>query len=219
MIVERPGTLRAASSSADFTWADATCSRCSIGKGVRAPLSVTGSRPPSRVSATAPNSASGSSTRRIGRRLSEASPVKTVVIGVVATAPIVRRTPVPELPKSSTSGGSAKARRRRRHGHAIRRRLCATTSAPSLRIASAVLSTSSASRRPVIFVSPDGQSAQDQRAVRHGLVAGRRHPAFERAPLAGGQRRKLGGFIHRGTCPEFEPWRQNRGQSGDCLKQ
>jgi len=55
----------------------------------------------------APNSVSGSSTRAIGRPRSEASPVNTAVIGVVAMAPITSREPVPELPKSSTSDGSA----------------------------------------------------------------------------------------------------------------
>ena len=44
----------------------------------------------------------------MGRLRSEASPVKTALIGVVAIIPMTRREPVPELPKSSTSAGAAK---------------------------------------------------------------------------------------------------------------
>ena len=47
---------------------------------------VMGSLPPSRAVISAPNSASGSVTRAIGRRDRLASPVKVAVIGVVAIA-------------------------------------------------------------------------------------------------------------------------------------
>ena len=38
----------------------------------------------------------------MGREFSEASPVKVTEIGQVATAPMISRTPVPELPQSIT---------------------------------------------------------------------------------------------------------------------
>ena len=41
----------------------------------------------------------------MGRARRLASPVNVVVIGVVATAPIISRDPVPEFPKSRTSPG------------------------------------------------------------------------------------------------------------------
>ena len=69
-----------------------------MGIGFFAPFMVIGSKPPSRVTVCAPKRSIGSRTRRIGRLRSEASPVKVAVIGVVATAPNMRRTPVPELP-------------------------------------------------------------------------------------------------------------------------
>ena len=69
---------------------------------------VIGRRPPARPTACAPNSASGSVTRAIGRLLRLASPVKVAVIGEVAIAPMISRTPVPELPQSITCSGSAK---------------------------------------------------------------------------------------------------------------
>ena len=56
----------------------------------------------------APINSSGSRMRRIGRVRSEASPSKVAVIGQPATAPITRRQPVPELPKSSAARAAAK---------------------------------------------------------------------------------------------------------------
>ena len=47
---ERPGAFSAASSSADFTCADATATSCSMAMGSVAPLSVSGISPPSRAS-------------------------------------------------------------------------------------------------------------------------------------------------------------------------
>ena len=45
--------------------------------------------------------------RPIGRRDRLASPVNVATIGVVAIAPMMSRTPVPELPQSITPAGSA----------------------------------------------------------------------------------------------------------------
>ena len=62
----------------------------------------------STTAACAPIRSSGSSTRRIGRLRSEASPSNVAVIGQPATAPSISRQPVPELPKSRRAAGSAK---------------------------------------------------------------------------------------------------------------
>ena len=199
MMVERPGTLSAASSSADFTWAEATWSRCSIGKGVRAPLSVTGRSPPSRASATAPNSANGSSTRRIGRRCSEASPVKIVVMGVVATSAHGEADTGARIAEIEHVRRLAGTPRRRRHGRATRpRRSRVDIGAQAAHRFGGVehVVGFEQARYPRLA---HGQRAQDERAVRHRLVAGRGHRAFERAALAGGQRGKLACFIHCGT--------------------
>ena len=74
----------------------------------RRPVSVTGIRPPARAAVIrrAEQPAAAPAPGAIGRERSEASPVNTAVIGVVAIAPMTRREPVPELPKSSTSSGS-----------------------------------------------------------------------------------------------------------------
>ena len=70
-----------------------------IARAVQA--SAAGGRPRRWRPTRAPINSRGSSTRRIGRLRSEASPSKTAVIGQPATAPITSRQPVPELPKSS----------------------------------------------------------------------------------------------------------------------
>ena len=75
------------------------------GTGSVAPWTVIGRRPPSRAVIWVPNCDSGSVTRAIGRRDKLASPVNVTLIGVVATAPMISRTPVPELPQSITSAG------------------------------------------------------------------------------------------------------------------
>ncbi len=101
----------------------------------------------------APIRSSGSSTRRMGRLRSEASPSKVAAIGQPATAPSISRQPVPELPKSRALAGSAKPPTPTpctRHSPAPRRSTCAPSAATAL----AVLSTSSPSSRPLMRVSP-----------------------------------------------------------------
>ena len=106
--VVAPGAARPASSTADLSWAEGTGASYTIGIGSRAPSSLAGRRPPSAISSVrAPIFSSGSSIRRIGRWRRLASPSKVAVIGQPATAPIIRRQPVPELPKSSGWAGCA----------------------------------------------------------------------------------------------------------------
>ena len=152
--VVRPGAARPASSTADLIWAEATGVRYSIGKGSRAPCRVSGSRPPSPPAIIlAPIRASGSRIRRIGRERSEASPSKTAAIGQPATAPMTRRQPVPELPKSSGFRGALKpATPTPRTDHA--KSPVRSTVAPSACMDFAVLRTSSPSSRPDIRLSP-----------------------------------------------------------------
>ena len=63
-----------------------------------------------RPSTVAPIWRSGSATRRIGRRVSEASPHSSVSNGRPASRPMSRRMVVPELPQSSGAGRRAQAR-------------------------------------------------------------------------------------------------------------
>ena len=97
-----------------------------------------------------------------------------------------RRAPVPELPRSSTSAGSLRPPTPRPIDAPDAHPRRAQASAPRARMAAAVRSTSSPSSRPWISVSPDGQRAQHQRAVRDRLVA--RH--------AGGSGERAGGSGH-----------------------
>jgi hypothetical protein len=89
-----------------FTWADATGRRYSIGTISSVPTMASGMRPPSRASKRAPICDSGTMTRCIGRRRSEASPVIKLVKRWLARMPDSRRAEVPELPRSSTLSGS-----------------------------------------------------------------------------------------------------------------
>jgi hypothetical protein len=123
------------------------------GTGRAAPTSVNGSRPPDRPKARAPNPASGSVIRPMGRDLRLASPVNVAVMGHVAIDPMIRRTPVPELPQSMTPDGSAKPPTPTPytlHEPSAER----STSAPKARIAIAVSRTSCPSKSPSMRVSP-----------------------------------------------------------------
>ena len=79
--------------------------------------------------------------------------MKVAVIGEVAMAPMISRTPVPELPQSITSPGSAKPPTPTPCTDHSPGALC-VTSAPKARIALAVSSTSCPSRSPLTPVSP-----------------------------------------------------------------
>ena len=70
---------------------------------------VSGRRPPSEASNTAPIRLSGSITRPIGRFDRLASPIKVAVSGWLATSPINNRVEVPELPMSSGAWGCSSA--------------------------------------------------------------------------------------------------------------
>ncbi len=93
-----PRTLRPASSTADFTCAEATGTRYSMGIPTSGPSSVAGSRSPERDRIWTPMRRSGSKMRPIGRPASEESPVKVVAKAWLPASPMARRTPVPELP-------------------------------------------------------------------------------------------------------------------------
>jgi hypothetical protein len=148
-----PGAFSPASSTADFTCALGTGTVYCTGRGFAAPTSTSGSRPPRRPWACAPNSASGSVTRPMGRDRRLASPLKVALRSEVAIAPMINRTPVPELPQSITSSGSRKPPTPTPCTVHSPAPTCVTV-APKARIARPVSSTSCPSRRPVIRVSP-----------------------------------------------------------------
>ena len=133
--------------------AEATLLEWSAASGVRAPVIVTGNRPPSRAVTWAPMSSSGSVTRAIGRRLSDSSPQNVAVTGSPATTPISKRTPVPLLPRSSGASGDIRP--------AVPTpvmvqppSLSRVMPAPSACMARPVAITSSPSRSPVTRVVP-----------------------------------------------------------------
>ena len=150
----------------------------------RAPFRVTG------ISALAP---CASDVRRkrpaapapapSGGERSEASPVKMAVIGVVAIAPITRREPVPELPKSSHVGGLGQSAHPSARAPASARRPRRSASAPSRRRAPAV--------EYVVGFQQAGnagfalrQRAQDQGPLGNGFVARHLGAALQRARCA-----------------------------------
>ena len=78
--------------------------------GSAAPVSVTGMRsPPSRQYMSRRTRSAGPAPGAWAGARRDSSPVNTAVIGVVAIAPITKREPVPELPKSSASVRCGKA--------------------------------------------------------------------------------------------------------------
>ena len=102
----RRSAWRPASSSAVLTWALATASSWRIPASPPPRIDSGASRPPSRPSIRAPISRSGSTTRPMGRRAIEESPVSTVWNGRPARIPASSRIEVPELPQSMTASGS-----------------------------------------------------------------------------------------------------------------
>ena len=133
------------------------------------------------LTACAPISATGSRIRCIGRLRRLASPSKVAVMGQPATAPMTRRQPVPELPKSSTPSRRAEA-----------------ADADAVDAPGALAGPlDRGAQRPhglggvdhvLAFEQPgdaglaDRERAEDQGAVRDRLVAGHAHAALERRP-------------------------------------
>src|SRR5438105_4223550 len=122
--------------------------------------------------------------RRIGRERRLASPSNTAVIGQPATAPMARRQPVPELPKSSGARGSAKPLT----PTPMMRQVCSPVRsrvAPSARMAFAVLMASSPSSMPSTRVSPTVSAPRIRERSEIDLSPGTRtRPAAVRAPVA-----------------------------------
>src|SRR3954464_9051336 len=123
----------------------------------------------------------------MGRERKLASPVKVALMGVVAIAPITRREPVPELPKSSSDLGLFQrptpvpiTRQRPRPS--------AVSSAPKPRRAPAVEWTSPDSSRPVMRVSPSARAPRIRARWEMDLS-----PGTWAMPLRGPARRAVSG--------------------------
>ena len=175
-----------------FTCAEATGRRYSIGTISSVPTMASGMRPPSRASKRAPMRDSGSITRCIGRRRSEASPVMKAGEGMAgqdAGEQARRGAGIAEI--EHVAGLAAAADAEAAHPPGPRRSSpSCTTSAPSARSAAAVHSTSSPSSRPVHGRLAQRQRAEHQGAVRDRLVARRTDAALQAGDRAGDQ---LGG--------------------------
>ena len=105
-----PSAARPASRIADLTWALGTGVSYVIGSSGAWPVIASGSRvAPPRPANVAPMRPSGSTTRPIGRRRSEASPSRIANSSRPASTPATRRALVPELPQSRMSVGSTRA--------------------------------------------------------------------------------------------------------------
>src|SRR5215472_3976788 len=151
-----------------------------MGMGWRAPASVSGSRPPSVTLKTcAPMSSRGSKMRFIGRVRRLASPSKVAVTGQPPTAPMTRRQPVPELPKSNAPLAFAHALDR---GAQRTHRLAGVDD---------ILAFEQAGYAGF----PDRERAEDEAAVRDRFVAGDACAALQRACAARGER-GFGGVVH-----------------------
>ena len=150
--VVSPLALSPAIRTADLIWAEATGTWYSIGIRSAEPRTVRGrvSLPLSRTSS--PMRSRGFRTLPIGRRDRDASPVRRVVMLWPAITPSIRRTPVPELPKSRSPAGSSSPPTPRPRTSQVVPFLW--IGHPKARSARAVFSTSSPSSRPVIGVRP-----------------------------------------------------------------
>ena len=150
--VVTPAACSPANSTADLIWAEGTGVAYSIGSRSAVPRRVNGSLSCPFSSTASPICTNGFSTRPMGRRDSEASPISRTRMSWPAIRPIISRMPVPELPKSMSVPGSARPPTPRpRTSHAVPT-LC--TGQPIASSALAVLSTSSPSSRPQIVVRP-----------------------------------------------------------------
>ncbi len=136
--------------------------------------------------------------RRIGRLRRLASPSKVATIGQPATAPIIRREPVPELPKSSGAAGSARpptpTPRMRQAPGPVR-----STAAPSAAMTSAVSRASSPSSSPLMRVSPTASVPKIRARCEIDLSPGTRTRPLSGPRAARGQRLQ-DGVIHK-QCP------------------
>jgi len=121
--------------------------------------------------------------RAMGRLLREASPVKVAVMGEVAIAPMIRRTPVPELPQSITLPGSAKPPTPTPCTDQLPPPWL-VTSAPKACMARPVSSTSWPSRRPAILVSPTAIAPRMSERCEMDLSPGTWASPLSGAPLA-----------------------------------
>ena len=193
-----PGVLSPASSTADLTWADGTGSRYSIGTGSAAPVTASGSRPPSRLTKLRPEMrqrlddpahrpapqrgvAGDEGGERVGRQHAEQQPRRGA--GIAEIEHVL---------------GLAERRRPRRRRPASARPPSRSTPAPIARSAAAVASTSSPSSRPGDLGAADRQRAEHQRPVRDRFVAGHRDRAGERRLRAASRSARSG--RRRGRC-------------------
>ena len=162
----------------------------------RPPRIVSGSASPWASSMRAPMARSGSVTRRIGRRRSEASPVSVAANRCPARMPSMRRAIVPELPQCSRETGDV---RRETWTLTVAPSRMVEISAPRPRSTRAVLFTSSPVRSPVsslvprasaasmrarweILLSPGGRTAPRTFTRRVSGATRRRGAARRRAP-------------------------------------
>ena len=91
---------------ADLTCALAMSIVCAVPRSFAPPPICTGGVPFSAVRMSAPIAASGSATRRIGRRISEESPIRVAATPHPAATPQNKRIKVPELPQSISAAGA-----------------------------------------------------------------------------------------------------------------
>ena len=120
---------------------------------------------------------------------------RSAVMGQPATAPMTRRQPVPELPKSSTAARLAKAA----DADAVHApgAFAGALDRGAERRASPlpVLMTSSPSSRPVMRVSPTASAPKISARCEIDLSPGHAHAALERPAAARSQRRRRGWSI------------------------
>ena len=112
MTTVSPAACNPASSTADLTWALGVSGENWM-PDRSPPRMVTGGRSPGPAVTAAPIWVSGPMIRRIGRRDSEASPIKVDKNGWAATTPASIRIVLPELPQSSGADAARRPRRPR----------------------------------------------------------------------------------------------------------
>ena len=185
--VVSPAACRPAISTAHLICAEATGSRYSIGTRSALPRIVRGSVSLPRSATSSPICFSGSSTRPMGRRESDASPTNRTRISWPAITPIISRMPVPELPKSISPAGSARPPTPRPRTSQIAPDLAHRAAQRLQRLGG--IEDVLALKQAGYAGAAGGQRPEHQRAVRDRLVARHAHAARQRPRPACGQRR------------------------------
>ena len=176
----RPVACSPASTSALLSWALATGSAYEIPRSAP-PRTRSGGKMSSgraaslRPSIWAPICRSGAASRRMGRRVSDASPSRTVSKGRPASRPVMSRIVVPELPQSSACAAARNPAKPAPTTRASAPAASTSMATPSARSACAVDRLSPPRPRPVMATGPSVNAPNSRARCEIDLSPGTAH--------------------------------------------